>query len=204
MTILFSLIFALSLLNCFFIHFIAMKKETVVRISRIYLFCSLGGAVLLIASLITYYVRSLFIDSEGVRGVISTVLGVYVFPAAVLAAIILSVSLFFHFTRKKLASILPYLCHLAAILILLWTVIYSSWSYYEEFEITLYIDLLGIALALILLFPPYLCFKRFSEKFDDREFMKIRKYGDPKKLEKKKEKEHIKETKARIKNKTKK
>ena len=203
MTILFSLIFALSLLYCLFVHFLCMEKKAVLRISKIYYFSSLCGAVLTLASLITYYVRSCFIDSEGVRGVISTVFGVYMAPASVIAALILAISLFFHFARRRLAVILPYLCHLAAIFILLWTMIYSSWSFYEEFEITLYIDLCGIGLALMLLFPSFLSFKRFSEKFDDREFMKIRKYGDQRKLEKKKEKEHIRETKARLKEKTK-
>ncbi|MBQ7836225.1 MAG: hypothetical protein IJ389_03125 [Clostridia bacterium] len=204
MTILFLCLFAVSLVYCLFIHFLCMKKKAVLRISRIYRLSAAVGAIIFLLTLIVYYARLLTLDNEGVASVISTVFLVYIVPVAVLSILIFALSLAAHLTRQRLAFVTPYISHLTSIFILLWTLIYEAWSYYEEFEITLYIQLTGIAISLILLYPAHLCYKRFALRFDDKEFMKIRKYGDPKKLEHQQEKQHIRETKARIKSQTKK
>lgn len=198
MTVLFLCLFAVSLVYCLFIHFVCMKKGDVLRASRVFKWASAAGLAAGVISFIIYYVRLSVIDSE-VADAVANAFFFFAAPALLFAAIILFLTLAVHFTRQKTGSAVPYITHLAAVFLLLWTLICASWSAYEGFELNIYVELMGISLALILQFPAALRLARFAEKFDDKDFMKIRKFGDPKKLARAEEKKKIKEAKARIK-----
>ncbi len=202
MTVLFLCLFAVSIIYCLFIHFFCMKKEWVILCARIFRYTSLSGAAVGMISFIIYYVRTLTLD-KALAETVRDAYEVCALPALIFTAVIFAATACAHFLRQSFAPSVPYICHLGAMVVLLWTLIYASWSHYESFELTVYIELTGIALALLLLFPASLCYNKFALRFDDKEFMKIRKYGDPKRLARQQEKQHIRETKARIKNQTK-
>lgn len=198
MTVLFLCLFAVSLIYCLFIHFVCMKKGDVLRASFVFKAASAAGLALGVISFIIYYVRLSVIDSA-VAEPAEDAFYFFAAPALLFCAIILLLTLTVHFTRQKTESAIPYVTHLAAVFLLLWTLICSSWSAYDGFRLDIYIELTGISLALILQLPVALRLTCFAKKFDDKVFMKTRKYGDPKKLARAEEKKKIKDAKARIK-----
>lgn len=199
-----SLLFISALFVCTLLsHFFAAKQLTVSRLSKVMDASVLLGLVFCIGSYTIYYVGIGSLDSHDLTAAAADAFYVYSTPMAVFAIITLVLTLAIHFLSGKLQAVRIAVSHLASLLILLYTLICASWSHYEEIDLALCVNLLGMGLSLVCLASPALQMKKLAKMLSDSQFVKQRLAKRGKKQTYAMERKRIKDTKKRIKKGTK-
>lgn len=178
-----------------------MSASKAKLLSEIFSKTSIAALAAGIISLIAYYASKSSADNE-LAGAVADAFAVFAFPVLILAVFVVLLTLAVYFTGKKMASTIPAVCHLASLLILLYTLIDASWSHYEEFPLHIYINFLGCSTSLVVLFSSSLTLSRLAKNLSDKDYIYWRKHRYDAKHKKAEERKRIKETKKRIKNKT--
>ncbi len=202
MALIFILIITFSMFYTLYIQMFSTNAAKAKLLSDIFSKASLAALAVSIISLIAYYVSKSSADNE-LAGAVGDAFAVFAFPSLILAVFVVLLTLTVHFTGKKMSGAIPAVCHLASLLILLYTLIDASWSHYEEFPLHIYINLLGCSLSVAVLFSSALTMRQLAKKLEDKDYIYWRKHRHDEKHRKAEERKRIKETKKRIKNRTK-
>ncbi len=200
----FILIISISFIYTLYLQIFSIEQKHAMTFAKILSYGSIIGAVCLTASFILFYVRIIAIDNADLYGNIRDAFTVFAFPICFYSILVLVITTITYFVGKKTAAIIPSVCHLMSLLVLLWTIIFASWSHYDEIALNVYFNLLGSFLSLLVLLPAALEMKKLAKKLSDSQFVKqrIAKLGKNKTYAM--ERRRIKETKKRIKKGTKK
>lgn len=202
----FALIVTLSFGYTLYLQIFSMDSKRVSVFAKSLLITSIAGAACLVVSSIIFYVRLTSIDNAELYGNLRDVFNLFAIPACFWTAVVLVITISSHFIGKKMAAIVPTVCHLAALSVLLFTVIFASLgkNFEEGLAINVYMNLFGTFLSLISLFPASLGMKKLSKMLLDKDYVYSRLHRSDKKVKKAEERKRIKETKNRILNNTKK
>ncbi len=200
----FILIISLSFIYTLFLQIFSMDKKRVTLFSKSLFVASIIGALSCIVSFILYYVHIKALDNAELYGAVCDAFSIFAFPVYILSAAIVLITTTVYFIGKKSTSLIPSVCHSASLLVLLFALICASWSHYEEIPLNVYINFVGCSLSLLLMLPASLALKHHSKRLEDKDYIYNRLHRHDNRLQKAEERKRIKETKNRIKNKTKK
>ena len=203
MTLAFIIIITLSFIYTLYLQLLSTSSRKVRFLSDKLKWATLVGAVGCAAALIIYYGAVRALDNEELSAAIGDAFAVYALPACIFSAIVILLTVCVCFTGKKTALIVPSVCHLASLLVLLYSLIFASWSHYEEFALNMFVELLGCSLSFLMMPAASLYMARHAKRLDDKDYVAARRKRYEQRLRKAEEKQRIKETKNRIKNKTK-
>ena len=204
----FALFVSLSFIYTLYLQIFSMDSKKAALFAKALSFAPLAGALCLAVSLVIYYVQINGIDNAELKAAIGDALAVYTLPAFITAGIAIFFTVAAYFTGKRTAVVVPSACHLASLLILLFTIICAAWSHYEEFALNVYVNLIGTSLSIMVMPGAALTLRRLSKNLLDKNYVHSRLHKNDHKIkkaeERKKERKRIKETKNRILNNTKK
>jgi len=202
-TLAFIIIVTLSFIYTLYLQMLSTSSQKVKFLSDKLKSASFTGAVGCAAALIIYYGTVKALDNEELVAAVGDAFAAYAYPACIFSAIVILLTVCVYFTGKKTTLIVPAVCHLASLLVLLYTLIFASWSHYEEFSLSLFVELLGCSLSLLIMPAASLYMARHAKRLDDKDYVAARKKRCDQRLKRAEEKQRIRETKNRIKSKTK-
>ena len=200
MTLLFILIITLSFIYTLYIQLLSTNSLHAATMANIFIKATGIGAIGCAISFIIYYGKIRALDNVELATAIGDAFSVFIYPACIFTAFVIVLTISVYFTGRKTAVIVPSVCHLASLFVLLYTLICSTWSHYEEFPLNTYIEVLGCCLSYLMMPAASLCMARHAKNLDDKDYVAARKKRYEQKRLKSKEKKRIRETKNRIKN----
>lgn len=145
-----------SFLYTLYVHFLSLKAERAKQLSLIQFIAVWAGALFCVSALILYYSSVSVLDNDGLITTVGNAFYVFAFPAFIITVIVIALTVSIHFISGKLQAVRYTASHLAALLILLYTLLCSTWSHYEEIDLAAYVTMLGIGLSLACLVSPAL------------------------------------------------
>ena len=204
MVLAFILIISLSFIYTLYIQIFSTDSSQAKKISRIFFITSAIGLLSSIASFLIYYEAVHDLGNKELISAISDAFMFFAYPVCILAFFVIILTVIVHFTGKKISAVIPSVCHLASLLVLIFSLIYSSWSQYEEFSLNLYIEIIGCSISLAVLLSAAFSMSRLAKNLSDKDYVYSRLHRHDSKHKKAEERRRIKETKKRIKQNTKK